>query len=101
MPVESDNDRLFLLADFGVSATYTPLAGGSATINVIFDNEFIPVDTGASVAFAVQQPKATVRTADIPNATEGDVLAIDGVSYVIRVVMPDGTGITELLLEAQ
>ena len=100
MAVETADDRASFVADFGVSATYTPAGGVSSAITVIFDNEFIPVDTGASVSFAMQQPKALAITADVLSAAEGDTLAINGITYTIRIVMPDGTGMTELMLEA-
>ena len=99
--VETADDRLIMLTDFGVTATYTPSGGSASSITVIFDNEYIPVDTGASVAFAMNQPKAMVRTQDMPSAAEGDAIVIGGVNYIIRIVMADGTGMTELMLEAQ
>ena len=100
MPVETADDRSYLLADFGVAATYTPVGGAGSAITVIFDNEYFAVDTGASVDFAMQQPKALARTADLASVSEGATLAIGGTTYTIRVVMPDGTGMTELMLEA-
>jgi len=98
MPVETLDDQLFMLSDFGVSATYTPAGGSARDITVIFDNEYIPVDTGGSVAFAMQQPKALARTSDIPGADQGDFMNINGVDYTVSIVMPDGTGMTELML---
>lgn len=95
MPVETADDRAAFVADFGVVASYN-----GAEINVIFDNEYIPVDTGASVAFAMQQPKALAITSQVSSAAEGDILTVNGIAYVIRVVMDDGTGMTELMLEA-
>lgn len=101
MAVETADDRSYLLADFDVSATYTPVGGTASTITVIFDNEYIPVDTGGGVSFAMQQPKCVGRTADFAGAVEGGTLLISGVTYAIRIVMPDGTGMTELMLERQ
>lgn len=100
MAVETADDRLIMLADFGVAATFTPVGGAGSAITVIFDNEYQAVDTGGGVSFAVTQPRVTARTADVSGATEGATLAIGGVTYTIRVVMPDGTGITEMMLEA-
>lgn len=100
MAVETADDRLILLADFGVSVTYTYVSGaGTKTITGIFDNQYEAVDAGGGVAFAMQQPKLTVRTADIVGATDGDKVVIDGIEYYVRVIMQDGTGITELMLE--
>lgn len=100
MPVETAINRSYLLSDFGVSATYTPVGGVAATVTVIFDNEYFPVDGAGSMVFAMQQPKAFGRTTDFVSVSEGATLAIDGTTYTVRVVMPDGTGMSEFLLEA-
>ena len=76
MAVELADDRAIFLADFGVTATYTPSFGAEKSITVIFDNEYLDVDVGGS-----------------------DVITISNVDYTIRVVMPDGTGMTEIMLE--
>lgn len=99
MPVESAADQAIFMADFGVPAVFAPDGGSSSNITVIFDNEYIPVDAGASVSFAMQQPKALAVSSDVPNVSEGDSILIGGVGYIIRVVMPDGTGMTEMMLE--
>jgi hypothetical protein len=101
MAVETALEREILLADFGVSASYTPAGGSSSTITGILENEYEAVDAGGTVSFAVQRPRFICRSADVSSAAEGDALSISGVSYIVRVVMPDGTGITELMLEVQ
>lgn len=84
--------------DFGVAATYTPSGGSSSTVNGIFDNEFFEAGLG-EVGVAFQQPRFVCRTSDLPNAAEGDAIVINTVAYTIRVVQPDGTGTTTLVLE--
>ena len=101
MAVETADDRSYFLADFGVAALYTPVGGTQASITVIFDNEHIPVDTGGNVPFSLQQPKALCRTADLTGTVEGAQIVIESTTYIIRVIMPDGTGMTEIMLEAQ
>jgi len=101
MAVETTDDRLIMLADFGVAATYTPIGGTASSITVIFDNQYEAVDAGGGVAFAMQQPRVTCRSADVSGVSEGATMVIELVTYIVRVVMPDGTGITELMLEAQ
>lgn len=96
MSIETAADRLLLLNDFGVSATH-----GGNTFKVIFDNDYLDADIGGSVAFAVSQPRATCRTADISTAAEGDAIVIEGLNYIVRVIMNDGTGMGVLVLEAQ
>jgi hypothetical protein len=101
MTVETSEFRSIMLADFGVNASYTPLAGGTVTVKGIFDNDYQAYDAGGSVSFALQVPRFFCKTESIPEAQEGDQMVIGAVSYVIRVVMPDGTGMTELALEKQ
>jgi len=101
MPVESADDRAAMLADFGESITYTVQGGSAATITGIFDNQYVEVDSGGEVGFAVQQPRLTVRTADVPNCTEGDTFVVNSVTYLSRIVQDDGTGITLIALEKQ
>ena len=101
MAVESADDRAIFVGidDFGVAATYTPSGGAAVTVNGIFDNDFIEVETGAGVGVALQQPRFQCRTADVSTAVEGDALVINAVNYTIRIVQDDGTGMTVLVLE--
>lgn len=101
MAVETADDRLIMLADFGQSIPYTPLGGSPVNITAIFDNSYEAVDAGGGVSFAMQQPRLTCRTSDVLNAVEGDTFSINGATYKVVIVMPDGTGITELMLERQ
>lgn len=102
MAVESADDRLIFLSvdDFGISATFTHGAT-TTTISGIFDNDFIEVDAGGGVGFALQQPKFVCRTADVSTAVEDDTLVISSVTYKIKVRQDDGTGMTTLILEKQ
>ena len=98
MAVESADDRAIFVGtdDFGVAATF-----GAATVNGIFDNEFVEVDAGGGVGFALQQPRFVCRTADVSTAAEGDTITINATDYTIRIVQDDGTGMTTLVLEKQ
>lgn len=103
MAVESADDRSYFFAvdDFAVAATYTPAGGSASTVNGVFDNDFVEVDTGGSVTFAQQQATFMCRTADVSSAAEGDAITISGENYIVRIVQPDGTGMTNLILELQ
>jgi len=100
MAVESADDRLIFLSDFGESVTYSPLSGGSSNVVGIFYNDYQEVSAGGTMGFALQQPQFTCRTEDIPDAEEGDVLTYQGNDFTVVIVMPDGTGMTNLMLEA-
>lgn len=101
MAVESAADRLAMLADFGQSITYTVQGGSPSTITGIFDAQFIEVDAGGTVGFAMQQPRLMVRTSDVVNCNEGDTFVISGTTYLSRIVQDDGTGMTMIVLEKQ
>jgi len=96
MAVELAGDREILLADFGVTITWS-----GSEITGIFDNMYTAEDVGGSIAFAMTQPKLLCRTADINGMAEGDVVVVEAVNYYVRIIMPDGTGMTELMLEKQ
>lgn len=87
--------------EFGVSATYTPALGSPTSVVGIFDNSYQAVDIGSGAQIASEEPRFLCRTADVSSAAEGDTLVADGTTYTIRVVMSDGTGMTELVLEEQ
>lgn len=93
-------DIIFMLNDFGVTVTYTK-GGESSDITVIFDNTYEAIDVGGGVPFAMAQPRFYARTSDLPLAQDGDIITLDAVNYIIRLVMPDGTGVTELQVEKQ
>jgi hypothetical protein len=101
MSVESADDRLAMLDadEFGVSATWTPDGGSASTVVGIFDNEFRSTDVGAGAEIATDDPHFLCRSADVSGIAEGDALSVSGTDYTIRVVMADGTGMTELVLE--
>lgn len=98
--VETADDRLIMLSDFGVDATYTPDGGSPSTVKTIFLNEYYSVDAG-TVGMEMSQPIAVIRTADAPNLAHNDTFVISAVTYKAVNVRPDGTGMTEVALEEQ
>lgn len=108
MAVETAADRLSMVSadDFGVTATYAPQpSGSSASIEGIFDREFELVDFDGDTAVASRGPVFMCRSADVEATANGgrtgDYLTVSGTAYTIRIIRPDGTGMTELRLEAQ
>lgn len=104
MAVETLQDRavFFDPDDFGVAVSYTRSGGATTTVNGIFDNEYLSQDAGAGVVFSVREPRFLMRESDLPTgADEGDTIVISSVTYVVKVIEPDGTGMTNLALEKQ
>ena len=99
MSVETAADRAVFLADFGETVKFNPASGSRKTITGILDSIYEEVEAGGSVGVAMQQPRLFVRTADISGAVEGDAVTVANNDYVIRVIMSDGQGMSELILE--
>lgn len=101
MPVESAADILdfFGLDDFADAATYTPVSGGASTVQGIFDNPQASRNATDLMDITIPAPQFVCRTADVPNAADGDLIVIRTVSYNVRVVLNDGTGVSTLILE--
>jgi len=104
MGVETEADRALMLnvGDFGTIASYTLSAGGNYSILGIFDNEYFEAEANTNVGFVSTQPRFVCTTASLP-ATAGynDTAVINTITYKVRVVQPDGTGMTTLILEKQ
>ena len=84
----------------GSTVTYTPSGGSASTINGILNNEFELVDIG-DVGVESNIPILTVKTSDVSSVAQGDTFVIDSVTYKSVIIRPDGTGITEIVLEKQ
>ena len=80
-------------ADHGTEALYD---GATVPINGIFDAEYVePLSIESS------GPAYTCAAADVPGVAHGDPLVINGTTYLVRGVKPDGTGVVVLKLEEQ
>jgi hypothetical protein len=104
MALNLNDDLVAMLSvdDFGVSATHINEFGVATTLEGIFDNSYSAVDSGmGSVTFADSNPTFTGRTVDFTEIKYGDKLEIGTVTWIIREIMPDGTGVTELTLEKE
>lgn len=96
MTVETMSDRLTMLSDFGVDVKF-----GGRTFKGIFDSPHNPIEIGGEVAFSIQESSVIVRTSDTNGIAQGSLLVVDGRRYLVTDVQPDGTGMTNLALEAQ
>jgi len=102
MAIEGATERavFFDTDDFATASSYTPSGGSTRTVNGIFDNEFFEVDPLSGVGVVSAQPRFICTTADLPSsAAAGDAITIDGTAYTVRVIQPEGTGVTTLVLE--
>lgn len=96
MAVETASDRLLMLNDWGVDVKYR-----GRNYKGIFDSTHNPIQAGGDLSFSIQETKVHVRTSDFANAATGELVTIDSNNYVITEIQPDGTGMSDLMLEAQ
>jgi hypothetical protein len=105
MTVETLDDRKVFVADFGVACTGSPSGGGSVSFTAIYDAQHSLEEAGGFVAFSLDQPRLTCVTSQVSSLAEGDTVTVPvdstNTDYTVRVVMSDGTGITEFSLEKQ
>lgn len=79
-------------------ATATTRFGEVVQFPVIFDNGYAAGSVGLA-GMAGTQPSALVRSADVSDVSVGGSLDVNGATYVVAELQPDGTGMTTLLLE--
>ena len=71
---------------------------GGADVDVLFENEYVRSMVG-TLGMATSQQAALVRTTQVGEAAEGQLLQIGDLQYTVAEHHPDGTGISVLLLE--
>jgi len=92
--------EFFEVSEHGTAANYTPSGGSVSAITVIFRHDYYLEDVG-NVGVETQQAVITVQTSKVPGIAHGDLIEIDSTNYNVVGVRPDGTGISEIVLEAQ
>lgn len=106
MAIESDADRLAMLADFGGAVRWTVGAATAELVGLLHKGTVrMEMDEGPDILNA----RATLqcRTSDVPaGAAMGnglvftDPLTEADENYVVKSIEPDGTGMSIVLLEA-
>ena len=100
MAIESDTERaiFFDTDDFAKSATFADVsAGTSSTVKGILDKESIEQSVGEA-GLIEEVPVFTCKSSDVSAATFNDTFVIDSVTYYIKEIFPDGTGMTRFTL---
>ena len=87
-------------------------SGFSKNINIIIDQEYFNIE-GGTVPVAGYQPRAIMKSSDVPYISQEDRLVVDAITtdkgsvlkpettFVVRTVEPDNTGLVSLVLEEQ
>lgn len=103
MTIESDADRNVFVAtdDFGVIGTYVAANGGSSDVVGVFDRPHMAAFAG-TISTSDWRPTFLVISSDLPGGAAGgdagDTITLDGVTYAVAALEPDGTGMTLVIL---
>lgn len=101
MAMNFDDDLLLMMNtdEFGVQATYGSIVHGISTINGIFNNGYNNASFGSEIGFATRNPEFYCRSVDVVDVAIDDTIEIASVTYKIKEIMPDGTGLSVFTLE--
>ena len=92
-----NNAAFFRLQAFGTEAMITTETS-SYSVRGIFENEYETVNVG-ELGVESSGPKFTAATETLPGVADSDTIKVKEVTYTVRDVEPDGTGITTLRLD--
>ena len=89
----ADLDEMMAEDEFSVAAKI-----GGVSCFVIYDRPYLSQDAG-EMSIQGATPVAYVRDADVGAVAVDDSVTIDGSTFTVRGIEPDGTGVTILVLE--
>jgi hypothetical protein len=89
-----------LLATLGQEVIWSSQGGVATPITGIYEWPYFEVEGDGTVGVVSSQPKLTCASADIPGMATGDTITVQEKTYRVVVIQPDGTGVTDLILEA-
>jgi len=85
---------------FGLAASYTPAGGQPQPITGVFTAPHAVRAQGDGPGVATVAPSLVVFAADMPQAAaQGDAVTINAISYRVRGLEPDGSGLVRIDLE--
>lgn len=90
--------------EFGETVEYQPVSDPFFDLQIIWDDAYQAMDTETGNIVNSKQPKITCRTKDlIDNLTakepdQNDIIVKDSINYRVHQHIPDGGGISEIIL---
>jgi hypothetical protein len=107
MTIDSASNAFFNNNDWAINVTWTVAATSDKFIvNGIFDKQYYSAPDDFGVAVSSNSPTFTMKTSDIPTGAKvNDSLLIPvnnvDVTYKVKVIERDGTGVSLLELQKQ
>jgi hypothetical protein len=96
MPFTEDLAAFFQPGDFASTASYVHASNAPVSVDGIFDDGY--ADQALGLALADRRISFLCAGSAVPSAARDDTLVIAGVTYFVRAIEPDGTGLTRLVL---
>ena len=86
----------------GLIDTWFDIDSGDAySVNIIIDQEYFNIE-GGTVPVAGYQPRAILKSSDVPYISQEDRLVVNAITtFIVKTVEPDNTGFVELVLEEE
>lgn len=91
MSVESVQDQINMLSDFGVEATVDPY-GSAVTVTGIYDDAFLEVDIATGVQYSADQPTFFTRYTSVSGVAQSTAVQIEGDNYTVADINKQGDG---------
>ena len=99
MTVETDADRLAMLADFGLDVV---LIAQSRTIKAFLDRDASQFDAFSGVTLIDREPLLFARSVDLVGVEQKDKLTAEGITWEVVEILPKAEGgYTELRLRKE
>ncbi len=99
MSFTEDFSEFLSTDDFADVGLYTPVRGVQSSVIGIFTNASDFTNLGVDLDEGGSQPTFLCKTSDVPVAAHDDTLIVSTKPYKVVYVLPDGTGMTRLILE--
>jgi len=99
--LEQPTDNFFLTDEHATAAIFTDIKGRVTEAAVIFNNDFIGIDAGGTVIVESADPVIYYETSKILSMTHGSTFELNGLTFIVRGIEHDGTGVTLVRLEKQ
>jgi len=79
---------------------WTAVYNGSLAVEGVFSKDYIDASGGSTVDFESSTPAFVCQAADVPAIARADTLLINGTTYSVTGIEPDGTGLVLLKLRS-
>jgi len=100
--LDQPTDNFFLTDEHATAAIFTETTSSKVTnVNVIFNNDFVGIEAGGTVVVESADPVLYYESSKISGISYGDTFEFNSLTYLVRGIEPDGTGVTLVRLEKQ